>query len=166
MDSLDRTLFTELEPLVTAQGVDLVEVGVTPGGRRTVIQVVIHSEQGISHGDCRRVTRAVGGCLDESSSVTGAYVVEVSSPGVNRVIKDAREFELFRGDAVRVVLNEDVPDRQVTGQAAGTRTLEEEVAVVVLREDGEESVIPWSRVARARLIPDTPGRGGNGGKGS
>lgn len=165
MDSRDQALFAELDPVIASLGIGLVEVGVNPGGKRTKIHLVIYSDQGVTHGDCVRVTRAVGESLEESESVPEAYVLEVSSPGLDRVLKEPHEFELFRGAVVRIILAEDAPDKQLTGKVAGTRQLEE-AAVVVLDDDGVESVIPWSRIARARLVPEEPGRGANGGKGS
>ena len=71
-------------------------------------------------------------------------------------MKDPREFDLFRGLDVRVHVeaaeeNAGAP-RPVTGKVAG-RSGDD---VVVRGEDGSESVIPWSRVAKARLVPETP----------
>ncbi|MBZ0268512.1 hypothetical protein K8I85_10185, partial [bacterium] len=84
-------------------------------------------------------------------------------PGTDRVLRAPREFELFRGERVRLHLEppgeeEGAGERELTGVAAGTSG----ESVVVRREDGRESVIPWSRVAKARLNPEKLGRGSGG----
>jgi ribosome maturation factor RimP len=155
MEGRERELFDLLEPIVASQGVDLVEVvlGSAPGGR--LVRVVIHSPDGVSHGDCARVTRALGSALDEESGFEGRYSLEVSSPGTSRVLKEEREFDVFRGLPVWVRL-EDGAER--SGTCAGTRSGE---GVALRAEDGTESVIPWTSVSKARLAV----RRGVGGKG-
>jgi ribosome maturation factor RimP len=146
----DRELFDLLEPTVASQGVDLVELRRVRAGRRTILRVVIHSAQGISHGDCARVTRLVEEVLEERGTPPGTYELEVSSPGIDRVLREAREFEVFRGRPVRIWLDEASPEREITGVCEGLRG---DGAVVVRREDGAESVVDWLRVKKARLVP-------------
>ena len=146
----EREIFDLLEPGVASQGVDLVEVELAPSKRRTVVRIVVHSAGGVTHADCARVTRAVGNILDESEAFPGSYLLEVSSPGMERVLKTPREFDVFRGRAVRVHLR-DAPE-DVVGRAAGARG----DAVVLVREDGE-LILPWTRVARVRLLPEPAG---------
>jgi ribosome maturation factor RimP len=127
--------------------------------------VIIHSERGVTHAECARVTRAAAALLDDAEGAPASYVLEVSSPGTDRVLKEPREFDLFRGMEVRlqiVVSEGDAGTRQeVTGKVDGCDGDD----VVVRGEDGSKSVIPWSSVARARLVPETPRGGAVGGKG-
>jgi ribosome maturation factor RimP len=118
-----------------------------------VVRLVIHSPRGISHGDCERVTKRAGDILDSGALGSGSYVLEVSSPGLDRVLKNEREFDLFRGRKMRVRL-EDSPEREIIGWSEGTR---EGHRVVLRGEKGDECVLSWSSVARARLDPDLPG---------
>ena len=164
MGSQDRELFALLEPIVETQGVDLVEVALVGGGRRPTLRIVVHSADGVTHGDCSRVTRAVADALDDAGRLSDGYDLEVSSPGLRRVLKDPREFRVFRGAPVRlwVAPAEGEPPVELVGRAEGTRDGE---GVVLRAEDGRESVIPWSRVTKARLEDaDTkaPGLGGKG----
>jgi ribosome maturation factor RimP len=147
MSRSDRELYALLAPLVAAQGVGLVEVVQAGGDRRTTIRVVIHSANGVTHGDCTRVTRVVGDALEDAGATSGSYDLEVSSPGLRRVLKAPFEFDVFRGSPVRVwIADED--RREIAGVMLGTRDGDR---VVVRAEDGTESVIPWSRVTKARL---------------
>jgi ribosome maturation factor RimP len=144
----DRELFALLEPLVAAEGVDLVEVAQAGGDRRTTIRVVIHSASGVTHGDCARVTRTVGDALDDAGASRGGYDLEVSSPGLRRTLKAPFEFDVFRGLPVRVWIADGEERGELAGVALGTRDGDR---VVLRAEDGSEPVIPWSRVTKARL---------------
>jgi ribosome maturation factor RimP len=160
-----QALFALLEPHVASQGVSLVEVAQNPAGRRVIVRVIIHSEAGVTHSECARVTRAAAAVLDEAEGAPPSYVLEVSSPGTDRVLKDPREFDLFRGLEVRLQVIATEGDagtrREVTGKVDGRDGDD----VVVRGEDGSKSVVPWSSVARARLVPETPRGGAVGGKG-
>jgi ribosome maturation factor RimP len=162
MGSRDRELFELLEPIVVAQGVGLVEVRLMGGAGRPVLRVVIHSAAGVSHGDCARVTRAVGDALEDDRVLAGSYRLEVSSPGLRRRLNDESEFELFRGYPVRVWIEEGEATREIAGISQGTRKGE---GVVLREQDGTESVIPWSQVTKARLDMDVAPAKGPGGTG-
>jgi ribosome maturation factor RimP len=151
----DREIFDLIEPGISPLGVDLVEVTVAPSRHRTFVRIVVHSARGITHADCERVTRAAGHLLDDAGSIPGSYVLEVSSPGLERVLKAPREFDVFRGRLVRVQLSDE--PMEVVGRAAGTRG-----AAVALARDEGELVLPWARVAKAKLAPEPAGAFGEG----
>ncbi len=153
MEDRERELFDLLEPEVGAQGVDLVDVAIVPAGSRRILRLVIYSAGGISHGDCARATRACGDILEERETVPGEFILEVSSPGMDRKLKDSREFELFKGRRVKVWQTDGETYTEIAGTCAGTR---EDGSVVLRTDDGGESTIPWSSVTKARLVPDTP----------
>jgi ribosome maturation factor RimP len=150
----DPEIFALLEPLVGSQGLDLVEVAISGGRSRAIVRLVVLSEAGVTHGDCARVTRAAGAVLDEAGAFPGSYVLEVWSPGTDRVLRAPREFDLFRGRMVQVMLADEAAPR--VGRAAGTRGPEE---VALARDDGGEDVLAWSVVVKARLIPEPPAKG-------
>lgn len=131
-------------------GLELVEASLEHRGRRSVVKLVVHGPKGVSFGDCERVTRSAEERVEEGNLISGSYVLEVSSPGLDRVLKSEREFDVFRGRKLRVRLQE-MPEREIVGISEGTR----EGHRVALREDnGDVSVHPWSSVARASLDPD------------
>jgi ribosome maturation factor RimP len=146
----EREIFDLVEPAVASQGLDLVEVSLGGGTRRPVVRVVVHSAAGVTHADCVRATRAMGRVLDEANALPGSYLLEVSSPGTDRVLRTPREFDVFRGCAVRVQLADGT--KEIDGRAAGSRG----DAIAVARENGEEDILPWSRIGRARLVPEPP----------
>jgi ribosome maturation factor RimP len=162
MENRGQDLFAMLEPVVAGQGVELVEVSLAKSTRRPLLRVVIHSAAGISHGDCERVTRALEDRLEIDPPVSGRYVLEVSSPGITRTLKSAREFDVFRGCRLRARVREPEAE-EVAGFSAGTRDGQR---VAIRDEDGRERVLAWSSIGKVSLDPDGPPGGGFGGKGS
>ena len=156
MQSQEEGLYDLLEPHIASQGVDLVEAHWTNAGGRECLRIVIHAEAGVSHGDCSRVTRAVERAVDDEELVPGSYVVEVTSPGLDRVLKDGREFEIFRGRRVRVWMEGDPPERE--GVSLGLAGGEVQLRL----DDGELLTVPWPGIKKARLVPEARGVGGNG----
>ncbi len=141
----------------------LVEAAVAHRGRRQVVVLVIDREGGVSLGDCERVTRAAGAAIEARGLVPGAYVLEVSSPGIDRVLKSPREFDVFRGKPVRVRLGDPGARDfvEITGTCDGSRDGER---VAVRTDGGDETVMAWAEVVRARLEPAAPARSEGRGK--
>jgi ribosome maturation factor RimP len=143
-------LFAKLEPVAASCGVELVEAVLEQRGRRQVVRLVIHAERGVTHGDCEQMTRAAGDAIDAEELIAGSYLLEVSSPGLDRVLKGEREFDLFRGKRVRLRLQER-PEQEIVGVCDGTRQGNH---VAVRSAEGGELVFAWMDVARARLDPE------------
>jgi len=114
-------IFELLRPVVAGQGAELVEVSVSGGRNRAFVRLIVHAPAGVTHADCARVTRAAAPVLDAAAAFPGAYVLEVWSPGTDRVLKSPREFDLFRGQLVQVALVNEA--EAVTGRAAGSRAI-------------------------------------------
>lgn len=119
-------------------------------GQRNVVKLVVHGPKGVTLADCGQVTKNAEGLVEEGNLISGSYVLEVSSPGLDRVLKSEREFDLFRGRKMKIRLQE-TPEREIVGISEGTR----EGNRVALREDnGDVSVLSWSSVAKASLDPN------------
>lgn len=90
-------------------GVDVEEVEVSPAGRRQVVRVSIDRDGGVDLDLVAEVSRLVGGILDEepwASSLVGAYVLEVTSPGVDRPLVEQRHWRRAMGRMVRVEMKD------------------------------------------------------------
>jgi ribosome maturation factor RimP len=95
MASLSQTRLSELvEPVVTLAGYDLEELTVTPAGRRSVVRVVVDRDGGVDLDAVAEISRAISAALD-SSDVVGdvPYVLEVTSPGVDRPLTEPRHLQ-------------------------------------------------------------------------
>jgi ribosome maturation factor RimP len=92
-----------LEPVVTAAGYDLEDVNVTAAGRRSVVRVVVDRDGGIDLDAVAEISRAVSDALDAADSLgSSPYVLEVTSPGVDRPLTLPRHWRRNVGRLVRV----------------------------------------------------------------
>ncbi|MFV0127475.1 ribosome maturation factor RimP [Streptomyces sp. HMX112] len=96
-----------LEPLVSAEGLDLEEIEVSRAGRRRVLRIVVDSDEGVELDACAELSRAISGKLDETDAMgEGEYVLEVSSPGADRPLTEHRHYVRATGRLVRLQLHE------------------------------------------------------------
>lgn len=119
-----------LTPVVVDAGHDLEELTVTPAGRRRVVRVVVDRDGGVSLDDVADVARALSEALDdidarEPTLLGGAYVLEVSSPGVDRPLTEPRHWRRNVGRLVTAHLRD---GRSVTGRLAALDELTVELA--------------------------------------
>jgi ribosome maturation factor RimP len=91
-------------PVVEAAGYDLEELVVTPAGRRSIVRVVVDRDAGVTLDDVAEVSRAVSTALDEHDGEFGSapYVLEVTSPGVDRPLTEPRHWRRNTGRLVAV----------------------------------------------------------------
>ncbi|MCG6864158.1 MAG: ribosome maturation factor RimP [Thiogranum sp.] len=138
-----------IEPAVTALGFELVGVEFIHG-KSGLLRVYIDHPDGISVDDCQAVSHQVSGVLDVEDPIRGEYTLEVSSPGLDRPLFQARDFERFAGNQVDVRLLAPVNGRRkFKGVLGGLRD-----GQVVLQMDDEELVVALDEIDRARLVPD------------
>ena len=120
----ERSVITGVEqllgPVLSAGGMELVEVSFKLGRGRGLLQVFIDKPGGVTLDDCQAVSRELGTLLDVEDVIPGAYVLEVSSPGLDRPLKTVRDFERNLGKAVTVkARGEQGRPVTVTGRIAG-----------------------------------------------
>ncbi|MDP9861188.1 MULTISPECIES: ribosome maturation factor RimP [Streptosporangium] len=115
--SRDR-LIKLLEPVVGAEGLDLEDVTVTPAGKRRLLRVVVDRDGGVSLDDVAEVSLAVSATLDADDAMGNTpYVLEVSSPGVDRPLTEPRHWRR----AVKRLVKADLRDgTSVEGRIVAT----------------------------------------------
>jgi ribosome maturation factor RimP len=91
-----------LAPVVGAGGFDLEDVSVTRAGTRSVVRVVVDRDGGVDLDGIAEASRLVSATLDDSEPLPGAYVLEVTSPGVDRPLTAPRHWRRARGRLVSV----------------------------------------------------------------
>ena len=143
------TRLTELlAPLVSAAGYDLEHLAVTAAGKRSVVRVLVDKDGGVTLDDVADVSRVISDELDaldaldarEPDLLGDTYVLEVSSPGVDRPLTEARHWRRNVGRLVEAHLSSGAP---VTG-----RVLRADDASVTLEVDGAERDLPLAEVVR------------------
>ena len=140
---LEQALQDQLEPVVADAGYDLEELRVIPAGKRRVVRLLVDADNGVELDAVAEVSRAVSEVLDEQDLMgDAAYVLEVSSPGVDRPLSLPRHWRRTVGRLVRVRF---AGDREpVTG-----RLQEADERGAVLRADEESLEVSYDDVASA-----------------
>lgn len=148
-----------LEARTEALGFELVELERAGSKTRPVLRVRVDRPdavpgQGVSLEDCTRVSRALEEYLDALPGMPATYVLEVSSPGVERPLVRRRDYERFRGHeiAVRGYAPLAGRGRRLQGELLGLEDGAEGEMVRLRLEDGEEVVVPREGIARAHLV--------------
>jgi len=148
-----------LESRIEALGFELVEVRWRGSARRPLLQVRIDRPDsgpgtGVTVDDCAAVSRAVEPWLEGHSEVPERYVLEVSSPGVERPLVRDRDFERFRGERI-ALRGHDVlagRSRRLEGELLGLEAGSGSAAIRIRLPDGDEVSVPRDAVAGANLV--------------
>jgi len=145
-----------ISPVVQGAGYDLEELILTPMGRRSQLRVVIDRDEGISLDDIAAMSHAVADVLDDDEGVIGKapYVLEVTSPGVDRPLTEARHWRRAIGRLVEVtapsVRRPDEPDGSQSAPLRGRIVGVDEMAVT-LDVAGIEQVVPLEELGPGRI---------------
>ena len=106
------------------------------------------AEESVSVEDCARVSRDLSAVLDVEDIVPTAYTLEVSSPGLDRPLRQADDYRRFAGRQAKIVMREAVDgQRYFKGRLAGV----DDRAVLIDAEDGRRHVVPMGLITRANL---------------
>ncbi len=141
------------ERILASLGMELVDIEYKREGRQMILRFFIDKRGGISLDDCADVSRELSAILDVEDIVPGKYILEVSSPGLNRPLKSESDYLRYLGKLIKIKTFEPLPDEsgnkrktflgELTGFADG-------VVKMHLRE-GQDAQIPIDKVAKANL---------------
>jgi ribosome maturation factor RimP len=152
MPDVDR-LSALIEPLVAREGVELVDVEVAGSRKRPVVRVYVDRPGGVGVDDCARISRLLEAGLETAVAVPETYVLEVSSPGLDRPLRERRHFERYVGRDVEVRLF--APQggrRRIVGTLERVAGVDEEsFAITVVDPEGERWTFADRDIAKARL---------------
>lgn len=96
------------ERVSASSGVELVDVEFRGSGNSRMLRITIDKPSGVTHEDCANVSREISTILDVEDAVPGSYLLEVSSPGLDRKLTRPAEFERFAGSLVKLTTREPV----------------------------------------------------------
>ena len=147
--ALRERLFALIEPLLARLGYELIELEYVPARGRGALRLFIDRPEGIGLDDCERVSHEVSALLDVEDPIPGAYTLEVSSPGDDRVLRTRAHFDRFVGSRVHVEL---LAPRAGRRRYTGTlRSVADDG--VVLEVDRDSVNVLFREIGRARLAP-------------
>lgn len=154
-----ETLEATLERRVEELGFEFVELERTGSRQRPIFRLRIDRAdsvpgEGVTVDDCARVSRALEAHLDENPEFGGSYVLEVSSPGLERPLVKQRDFERFAGRDVVLKGYAPFGDRgkRLEGELLGAVEHDGAEHVRLRLQDGEEIEVPRDAIARAQLV--------------
>lgn len=104
MNKIIQEVTDYLEPIIKDNGVELVDVEFVKEGPSYYLRIYIDKENGVSIDDCVNVSRAIEVILDEKDIIKQQYILEVSSPGIDRVLKKDKDFEKYKGRLIDIKL--------------------------------------------------------------
>ncbi len=143
-----KTLVDEVAELY---GVELVDLEILPTGKQRAIRILIDQPGGVTHRDCAFISRKVGEMLDQKDAIPFPYLLEVSSPGINRPLTRPEHYQRFRGQMAEVELLEARDGRRRwKGRIEGL----EEGLVRMTMEGDIPATIRFQDIRRAHLVLD------------
>ena len=152
------------ERVAQSSGLELVDVELLGGGKARMLRVYIDKPGGVTHEDCSNFSREAGTIFDVEDAVPGgSYTLEVSSPGLDRRLSKADEFERFVGSIVKVMTREPVngnrhfegrlkafQDSRLWIELSPRKKSKKHEAV----QPGSEVEIQLANVEKANLVPE------------
>ena len=153
--SEDRKLTEMFDPIAESLGLDIVRVRLMgsnrPGGARRLQVMAERKVDGeINVNQCARLSRAISAFIDEADPIEGEYMLEVSSPGVDRPLTRLKDFETWQGYDARLEL-----DRLAEGRRRFRGTIqgiEDDHVAIDLEGEEETTLIPFAWLIEAKLI--------------
>ncbi|MER2492293.1 ribosome maturation factor RimP [Catenovulum sediminis] len=143
----------QLEPIVAqavaATGFNLWGIEFVRAGKHSILRVYIDHANGIGVDDCAEVSRQVSAVLDVEDPISGEYVLEVSSPGMDRLLFKNEHYPPYIGYQLNVKTRMPVEGRRkFKGILQGV-----EGNSIVLEVDREEYLIPFKNIDKAQVVP-------------
>lgn len=144
-----------IRPMIAAMGFNLVRVKIS-GGRRKTLQVMVERPDGsLDVQDCAEVSRALSATMDMEDPFQSDYILEVSSPGIDRPLVTREDYERFAGHRAKIKLHTPLEGRKrFVGTLLG---LEGDVVALSVEEDAARAApttkrLPFSRIEEAKLV--------------
>jgi ribosome maturation factor RimP len=147
--SKDQQITDMLQSTVEALGFDLWGVEYQSQGKHSLVRLYIDSPNGINVGDCAAVSEQASSLLDVEDPITGEYTLEVSSPGMDRLLFKLDQYPGYVGEIVELRLRSPFEGRRkFKGILKGI-----EGGDVVIQVDDHEYLLPHSAIDKARVQP-------------
>jgi ribosome maturation factor RimP len=146
----DRSLLELLDPVADAVGYEIVRLRLM-GGETRRLQIMAERPDGdMNVEDCTRLSRAVSEVMDAADPISGEYMLEVSSPGVDRPLTRLKDFTTYEGLEARIELDRVAEGRKrFRGVLAG---VEDANVGIDLDGEAETAMVPFAWIVEAKLV--------------
>ncbi len=148
--TLDPKLYSVIERIVVAEGMELVNCEFSGLGKNTVLRIFIDKTEGVTHQDCSYISNQLGTVLEVEDLISHQYILEVSSPGVERGLYKKNDYIRFAGETIKLKTHHSIDGRRnFRGRLEG---LEDENIKLV--DNKQTWLIPFESVISANIIVD------------
>jgi ribosome maturation factor RimP len=140
-----------IEPVLSQHNMELVDLNAGNYRNKTLLRFFIDKKEGkITLNDCQKMSDIIGGVLDMEQAVTGAYVLEVSSPGVYRPLTKPEHFKRFAGENVKIELKHPLGAQH---NFAGIIVSSDDKGFT-LNDGSKKHTFEYANIKKARLNPE------------
>ena len=137
-----------LIPIIEEKNLELVDIEFVKEGPNWYLRIYIDKENGVSIDDCEAVSKALEKKLDETDPIEQAYILEVSSPGIDRPLKKEKDFIKYAGEIVDIKLYKPFDGKkEYQGKLKG---LQDKI-ITIVEENGNEISFTQKEIASIRL---------------
>lgn len=140
-----------LRPTIEAMEVELWGIEYLMQGKQSTLRIFIEKESGVGIDDCEKVSRQVSALMDVEDIIPEAYTLEVSSPGLDRLLFDKSHYDICAGSLVKIRLKMNYQGRRnYKGRLVGIEGDE----VVLRLDEKEEMLFPLETIDKAQVVPE------------
>ncbi len=148
MEEIREKIAIFSESIAEQHGVRVYDVEIVGNARNPFVRVYLDREGGISLDECAKFSRSLSALLDVEDLFPAAFVLEVSSPGIDRQLKKLKHYEQSIGKLARVVMKKTEDANNVF---IGRIIDVQDNLISLLTGDGQNLLIPFDTISRARL---------------
>ena len=140
-----------VEPVIESEDMELVDVECLNMKSRWLVRIYMDKEEGVTLDDCSEISSQVGDLLDIHEVLPTSYILEVSSPGLNRPIARERDFIKFRGHNIKVKVKDSTDGKKIFRGELVDFFDEDGEKILVVDAEGKTYRIPRETVVKANI---------------
>ena len=145
--TLTESIRELIEPIVLSEGMELIDIEYRQETRGWVLRFYIDKEGGITLNHCSHLSEQIGDLLEVKDLIPHSYILEVSSPGLDRPLKKEKDFITYVGETIKVKTVQPIDQRRnFQGKLLGYKE-----GNVMMSLDNQEILIPISLIAKAHI---------------
>jgi ribosome maturation factor RimP len=149
---IDQAVQDQLSAMVADEGLELLATEVVGSGPKTILRLVVDGPDGVGLDQCASVSRQASAILDVEDPIQHRYTLEVSSPGLDRKLYGASDFERYSGRRIKIRMKPTFRENRVlTGELEG---MVDDSFVHLVADNGQDLRLPLDEIFEARLEID------------
>lgn len=147
-NNTEKKVLTILEPILEEKALELADLEFIKEGPNWYLRVYIDKDGGVTIEDCENVSRILEKKLDEADPIEQAYILEVSSPGIDRPLKKPEHFKKYIGEIIDIKLYKPLEGKK---EYQGELKQFNDGVITIIQEDGKEMQFIQKETASVRL---------------